>query len=29
LLGGRFEAGRDGDAFRVVATLPRPLEALS
>jgi signal transduction histidine kinase len=29
LLGGRFEAGQDGDAFRVVATLPRPLGALS
>ncbi len=29
LLGGRFEAGPDGDAFRVTATLPRPLGALS
>ena len=29
LLGGRFEAGPDGDTFRVAATLPRPLGALS
>jgi len=29
LLGGRFEAGPDGGVFRVSATLPRPLGALS
>jgi signal transduction histidine kinase len=29
LLGGRFEAGPDCGEFRVVATLPRPLGALS
>jgi signal transduction histidine kinase len=29
LLGGRFEAGPDGDTFHVAATLPRPLGALS
>jgi len=29
LLGGRFEAGAEGDGFRVSATLPRPMGALS
>jgi signal transduction histidine kinase len=29
LLGGRFDAGPDGDGFRVRAALPRPLGALS